>query len=86
MTMKRFLKSEFYCEVCEIAKCLDYYLSVGDRNTAQEFFKKWETAKIALKFILGKPYAFTRTDDYYGIVDESNEIDFLIKEPAHKKA
>lgn len=83
--MKRFLNSEFYCEICEIAKCLDYYLAVGERDTAQEFFKKWETAKIALKFIFNKTYVFTRTDEYYGILNEADESEFLIKEPAYKK-
>ncbi|MBU5438270.1 hypothetical protein KQI42_09635 [Tissierella sp. MSJ-40] len=85
MTMKRFLESAFYCEIYEIAQCLDYYLSINDWDTAQEFFKKWETAKAALRFIFGKTYVFTRTDEYYGILNEENETEFLIKRPAYKE-
>jgi len=75
--MKRLLKSKFFCEVIEIVKALDYYLTTGERDLAKEMMDKWFVAKKALEFITGNVYVFSRNDTTFSIVNERNHDDRL---------
>ena len=68
--MERLLKSEFFHEVAEVVKAWDYYLTVGDRESADEMMHKWDMAKFALEYITGNLYGFSRNGETYGIVNE----------------
>lgn len=85
----RLKASKFFGEITSIAFALNYFVEqVGDesqsyenrascRGLLDENWGKWEVAKSAIHYITGKTYAFTRTDDHYGIVNEADENDWL---------
>lgn len=84
--------SEFFYEIKTIIFGLNYFTekvhdeSVDDdmrkanRNLMNQCLAQWEVAKSAILYITGKTYAFTRTDDCYGIVNEADESDWLYKD------
>ena len=71
----RLRKSNFFREVVDIAGAWDYYLTIGDREAANEMMHKWEMAKLALEHITGNLYGFTRDGETYGIVNERDYND-----------
>lgn len=87
----RLKASKFFGEITSIAFALNYFAEQVDdesqsyekrascRGLLDENLGKWEVAKSAIKYITGKTYAFTRTDDCYGIVNEANETDWLYR-------
>jgi hypothetical protein len=76
--MKRLMKSEFFHEVEEIVKAWDYYLLTNNREASKEMMHKWEIAKLALEFITGNLYGFSRNGVTYSIVNERDYEDRLI--------
>lgn len=87
----RLKASEFFDEIRNIAFGINYFteemhnesLSYEMRETNRDLLgtrlAEWAVAKSAIKYITGKTYAFTRTDDCYGIVNEANETDWLYR-------
>lgn len=83
--------SEFFDEIRSIAFGINYFTeemnnesqSYEMRETSHDLLgirlAEWAVAKSAIKYITGKTYAFTRTDDCYGIVNEANENDWLYR-------
>jgi len=76
--LKRLLKSKFFHEVEEVVHAWDYYLTVGDRKLADEMMHKWLMAKLALEYITGIPYGFSRNGETYSIVNELDHDEKLL--------
>lgn len=68
-------KSDFWHRTLEIITAWDYYLTVGDRTSADECMREWNMAKLALEYITGELYGFTRNGETYGIVNERDYSD-----------
>lgn len=75
--MNRLIKSEFFHEVCEQVVAWDYYLRKKDQESADKCMERWFMAKVALQFITGKCYAFSRNDESVSIVNEADYTDVL---------
>ncbi|MEG2088143.1 MAG: hypothetical protein RR022_08060, partial [Angelakisella sp.] len=56
---------------------LSYDKRQSCRELQAERLAEWEVAKVAIQYITGKAYAFTRTDEYYGIVNEADDTSWL---------
>lgn len=78
----------FFEKVLYLTDCID--INCKKSNTSQSwemrdyhtklvrlFIDQWEIAKSALELLTGKTYAFSRTDEYYGIVNKTDENDWL---------
>jgi hypothetical protein len=83
--MKRLLRSEFFHNVEELVKAWDYYLGNNRkhaeqyRKEADEMMHKWDMAKLALEYITGNIYGFSRDGTgNYGIVNERDYSDRII--------
>ena len=76
--MTRLLKSEFFCEVAQTVKAWDYYITIGDKNLADEMMHKWLIAKSALEFITGNNYEFSRDGETYSIINEHNNNEKIL--------
>lgn len=76
--MKRLLASNFFREVEVIVGAWDYYLSIKNRESADEMMHKWSMAKLALEYITGNIYGFSRDDEGYSLVNERDHSDKII--------
>jgi len=84
--MKRLKKSEFFHEVEETVKAWDFYLGKGygvyvekHRKEADEMMHKWGMAKLALEFITGNLYGFSRDGEgNYSVVNERDYNERII--------
>ena len=74
-TKNRLLKSDFFQEVCATAVAWDYYLRIKDQDKADEMMHKWEMAKLALEYITGNLYGFSRNGETVSIVNERDYSD-----------
>jgi hypothetical protein len=75
--MKRFKASKFFHEVTNVVYAWDFYLKTGKEEMANEMMHKWEMAKLALEYITGKVYGFSRNGETYSIVNERDYNDRL---------
>jgi len=75
--MTRLNKSEFFREVRDVIVAWDYALYSKDRETSDALMHKWEMAKLALEFITGDTYGFSRNDETISLVNERNYDDRL---------
>lgn len=82
--MTRLKKSDFFHKVCEIVVAWDYYLHIGDKESANECMHKWDMAKDALRFITGEIYGFSRNGETVSIVNEYNYDDRIFIADAHR--
>jgi len=88
--MDRLVKSEFFHEVESIVQAWDYYLLVieqkrrnrieydDEKKCCNEMMHKWDVAKLALEFITGNIYGFSRNGETYGVVNERDYSDRII--------
>ena len=80
----RLENSDFFHEVCETVIAWDYYLHTGNKKVADEFMYKWQMAKLALKFITGETYGFSRNGETVSIVNERNDDDCIFINDAYR--
>lgn len=78
MNKAKFLKTEFGAELDNCIKCWDKWIIEEDHKSALWCQAQWEVYKMAIKQFYGIEYHFTRTDNYFGLVTES-ETDWLMK-------
>jgi len=89
--MNRLLRSEFFHNVDDIVKAWDYYLLVieqkrrnrleydDEKKCIDEMMHKWSVAKLALEFITGNIYDFSRDGNgNYSVVNEGDYSDRII--------
>lgn len=79
LNKEKFLKTEFGAELENCIKCWDEWLETKDRKAADWCQAQWEVYKLALRQFYDVNYEFTRTDDYYGVVNEDDYSDWLFK-------
>lgn len=80
-----FLKTEFGAELKSTLESLDRNLTIKwdcnnykDEGAIKRLCAQWDIFKLALKQFYGIEYAFTRTDEYFGVCTE-DESDWLFK-------
>ena len=76
--MSKLKKSQFFYEVCDIVMSWDHYLKIGNQEMADIMMSKWVIAKLALEYITGNVYRFSRNGIMYSIVNEHDYDDRLI--------
>lgn len=78
--MKRLKESEFFHEVEEVVKAWDYYCRINDIPKSNEMMHKWGMAKLALEYITGNIYGFSRDGNgNYSIVNKRDYSDRIIR-------
>ena len=75
---EKFLRSEFGTAMQSCIADWDKYLSERDETAAGQCMAQWQVYQLALWQFYDKEYCFTRTDDYFCIVTET-ETDWLMK-------
>ena len=76
---ERLLRSDFFHEVEEVVKAWDYYCKIGDIPKSKEMRHEWRMAKLALEFITGNIYDFSRDlNGNYRVVNTRDCNDILI--------
>ena len=77
--MKRLMESKFFHDVEETVKAWDYYLKNNDRESADEMMYRWSMGKLALEYITGNLYGFSRDGaGNYSVVNERDYNDRII--------
>jgi len=78
--MKRLQRSKFFHEIEETVKAWDYYLIKGERENADKMLYQWNMAKLALEYITGNLYGFSRNGEGdYSVVNERDYSDRIIR-------
>lgn len=87
--IENFKASEFFYEIKSIIFGLNYFTEKSHEENVDDDMRKairqlldqciaqWEVSKSAIRYITGQSYVFTRTDEYYGIVNDADENDWL---------
>ncbi len=76
---EKFLKTEFGAELKNCVECWDKWLIEKDHKATEWCQAQWEVYKMALRQFYGVEYAFTRTDECFGVINENDEKDWLFK-------
>lgn len=82
---EKFLKTEMGGEMINCIKCWELALNIRDLKTARWCQAQWEVYKMALRQFYGMEYAFSRTSECYGIVNENDYSDWLFCEKYNKQ-
>ena len=79
LNKEKFLKTEFGAELKVCIECWDKYICLKDNAGSRWCQAQWEVYKQALRQFYNVNYSFTRTNDYYGVVNEDDYSDWLFK-------
>lgn len=79
LNKEKFLKTEFGAELKNCIMCWDTFIENKTHKSATWCQAQWEVYKLALRQFYNVNYAFSRTDDYYGVVNEDDYNDWLFK-------
>jgi len=94
--MNRLKNSEFFHDIENTVKAWDYYLLdveqkrrnglEYDAKPINEMLCKWEVQKLALEYITGNLYGFSRNGDTYSVVNERDYNDRIISGSNHSES
>lgn len=79
LNKEKFLKTEFGAELINCVMCWDSHIENKAFKAATWCQAQWEVYKLALRQFYKVNYSFTRTSEYYGVVNEDDYSDWLFK-------